>query len=176
MLLDDLKDLIKDFETVLSKDSRFKEHMDFKNQVKVIYQCDKPVNQIIPSYDITDMISNLSLLNGNNNKTNEIDKLKDRIKYLEILSNKCNCDEYKPTIKDKGSRRDTGAPVKKESYVCNCDEYKLVIKHLIEAVEKASEAGAHIGMNGILSKETIDKISKLIEEGNFDEVKKLLGI
>lgn len=147
MLLDDLKDLIKDFETVLLKDIRFKEHMQFKNQVKIIYQCDKPVNQIIPSYDITDMVSNLGLLNGNNNKTSEIDKLKDRIKYLEILSDKCNCDEY-----------------------------KLLIDELIAAVKKAHEAGTHIGMDGILSKETINKIYSLIQEGKFNEVKKLLGI
>ena len=142
--------------------------MDFKNQVKVIYQCDKPVNQIIPSYDITDMVSNLGLLNGTNNKTSEIDKLKDRIKYLEILSNKCNCDENNSIpIKTK---------VKGENCVCNCDEYKLFIDKLIAAVKDAHETGSHIGMNGILSKEKINEIYNLIQQGNISEAKKLLGV
>lgn len=48
MILDELKVLIKDFETVLSKDLRFKKDMYFKNQVKIIYGTKKINNVLIP--------------------------------------------------------------------------------------------------------------------------------
>jgi hypothetical protein len=49
MLLEDLKILIKDFESVLSKDLRFKKDMYFKNQVKIIYiEREKNRNILVP--------------------------------------------------------------------------------------------------------------------------------
>jgi len=95
MLLDNLKNLIKDFEVVLSKDIRFKEDMYFKNQIKIIYSHgEKTKNVFVPL-----MLANL-------NKTTEIDevtKLKDRITYLEKVESlpeevsvcpPCNCSQY----------------------------------------------------------------------------------
>jgi len=70
MLLDELKILIKDFETVLSNDTRFKKDMYFKNQVKIIYgHKQEPKNVFIPV-----------IMQPNNQ---EINKLKERIIYLE---------------------------------------------------------------------------------------------
>jgi len=48
MLLEELKFLIKDFESVLSQDTRFKKDMFFKNQVKIIYGSKKINNVFIP--------------------------------------------------------------------------------------------------------------------------------
>ena len=48
MILDELKIIIKDLETILSKDSRFKKEMYFKNQVKIIYGTKKINNVLIP--------------------------------------------------------------------------------------------------------------------------------
>ena len=48
MILDDIKSLIKDFETCLIKEERFKKDYKFKSQVKTIYSCNKSApNQII---------------------------------------------------------------------------------------------------------------------------------
>lgn len=70
MILDELKILIKDFEIVLSKDLRFKNDMDFKNQVKTIYGTKKPDNILMPTELM--FIDNA-----------EIIRLKNKIKYLE---------------------------------------------------------------------------------------------
>lgn len=59
MILDNIKDLIKDMESVLIKDNRFKEEMHFKNMVKTIYNCESTkLNTIyqMPSYDITPIV------------------------------------------------------------------------------------------------------------------------
>lgn len=59
MILDNIKDLIKDMESVLMKDNRFKEDAHFKNMVKTIYNCDSNKLRTIysmPSYDITPMV------------------------------------------------------------------------------------------------------------------------
>jgi hypothetical protein len=86
MLLDELKKMIKEFETVLVKDERFKDDVSFKNQVKIIYSKDKkPTNLMAPI-----LLGNLSSINN----TDEITKLKNRIKYLEKIENiPCNCEE-----------------------------------------------------------------------------------
>jgi len=67
MILDEIKDLIKELETILVKDNRFKEYINFKNQLKIIYNCkNNPNKQIyIPnSIDITPLvISNLTAIN-----------------------------------------------------------------------------------------------------------------
>jgi hypothetical protein len=86
MLLDELKKMIKEFETVLVKDERFKDDASFKNQVKIIYSKDKkPTNLMAPI-----LLGNLSSINN----TDEITKLKNRIKYLEKIENiPCNCEE-----------------------------------------------------------------------------------
>lgn len=48
MILDDIKSLIKDFETCLIKEERFKKDYKFKSQVKTIYSCNESApNQII---------------------------------------------------------------------------------------------------------------------------------
>jgi len=59
MILDNIKDLIKDMESVLIKDNRFKEEAHFKNMVKTIYNCDSNKLRTIynmPSYDVTPMV------------------------------------------------------------------------------------------------------------------------
>ncbi len=67
MILDEIKDLIKELETILVKDKRFKECIDFKNQVKIIYNCENNLNKNFPipqftSVDVTPLLSNLTLL------------------------------------------------------------------------------------------------------------------
>jgi|LakMenEpi03Aug12_release.lakeMendotaPanAssembly.Ray.scaffolds.fasta_scaffold360107_2 hypothetical protein len=67
MILDEIKDLIKQLETILVKDNRFKEYINFKNQLKIIYNCKNNPNKeiYIPnSIDITPLvISNLTAIN-----------------------------------------------------------------------------------------------------------------
>lgn len=67
MILDEIKDLIKELETILVKDNRFKEYINFKNQLKIIYNCKNNPNKeiYIPnSIDITPLvISNLTAIN-----------------------------------------------------------------------------------------------------------------
>ena len=65
MILDELKVLIKDFETVLSKDLRFKKDMYFKNQVKIIYGTKKINNVLIPM-----MVNNVGNSNFSKCETN----------------------------------------------------------------------------------------------------------
>jgi len=86
MLLDELKKMIKEFETVLVKDERFKDDASFKNQVKIIYSKDKKSQNIMGPI----LLGNLS----SSNNTDEITKLKNRIKYLEKVENiPCKCEE-----------------------------------------------------------------------------------
>lgn len=86
MLLDELKKMIKEFETVLVKDVRFKDDASFKNQVKIIYSKDKKSTNIMAPI----LLGNLSSVNN----SDEITKLKNRIKYLEKTENlPCKCEE-----------------------------------------------------------------------------------
>ena len=68
MLLDELKLMIKEFETVLVKDERFKDDASFKNQVKIIYSKEKKSPNIMAPI----LLGNLSSVNN----TDEITKLK----------------------------------------------------------------------------------------------------
>ena len=50
MILDELKNMIKDLENILLKDTRFRKDYFFKNQVKIIYEEEirlKPVSNPI---------------------------------------------------------------------------------------------------------------------------------
>ena len=89
MILDNIKELIKDMETILIKDERFKEDMYFKNMVKTIYNNNN--NHQMGSYDITPIIlSNLSKLGKSTEKI--ISTHKDH--------GKCECENYKLLIKE----------------------------------------------------------------------------
>ena len=62
MILNEIKDLIKDLEEVLIKDKRFKDHCHFKNQIKIIYK-NNLNNFYQPSnIDITPLVTNLMTL------------------------------------------------------------------------------------------------------------------
>ena len=62
MILNEIKDLIKDLEEVLIKDKRFKDHCYFKNQIKIIYK-NNLNNFYQPSnIDITPLVTNLMTL------------------------------------------------------------------------------------------------------------------
>jgi hypothetical protein len=72
MILDEIKDLIKELENILIKDERFKDSYDFKNQVKIIYKHKNNLNNNLdnnfnisqlPNIDVTPFISNLITLN-----------------------------------------------------------------------------------------------------------------
>ena len=72
MILDEIKDLIKELENILIKDKRFKDNYDFKNQVKIIYKHKNNLNNNLdnnfnisqlPNMDVTPFISNLITLN-----------------------------------------------------------------------------------------------------------------
>jgi hypothetical protein len=72
MILDEIKDLIKELENILIKDKRFKDSYDFKNQVKIIYKRKNNLNNNLdnnfnisqlPNIDVTPFISNLITLN-----------------------------------------------------------------------------------------------------------------
>ena len=62
MLLYEIKDLIKELETILIKDKRFEDVSNFKNQVKIIYNYKNnlkknfPIPQL-PNIDITHLIA-----------------------------------------------------------------------------------------------------------------------
>lgn len=62
MILYEIKDLIKELETILIKDKRFKEVSNFKNQVKIIYNYKNNLNKNfpipqLPNIDITHLIA-----------------------------------------------------------------------------------------------------------------------
>lgn len=87
MILDNIKDLIKEMEEVLIKDPRFKEDMYFKNMVKTIYINNstklKTINEM-PSYDITPIVlANLSHLGKSYGDT----------KSTEVIKVKSDCDK-----------------------------------------------------------------------------------
>jgi hypothetical protein len=93
MILDEIKNLIKELENILIKDKRFKDSYNFKNQVKIIYKHKNNLNNLnnlnnnlnisqLPNIDITPFISNLITLN----KPPEINK--------SLKCNECNeCNE-----------------------------------------------------------------------------------
>jgi hypothetical protein len=97
MILDEIKDLIKELENILIKDKRFKDSYDFKNQVKIIYKHKNNLNNNLdnnfnisqlPNIDVTPFISNLITLN----KPPEISKSSEITEPLKDnqLPNECN--------------------------------------------------------------------------------------
>jgi hypothetical protein len=101
MILDEIKDLIKELENILIKDERFKDSYDFKNQVKIIYKHKNNLNNNLdnnfnisqlPNIDVTPFISNLITLN----KPPEINKSS---KITEPLTDNQLPDECKETMK-----------------------------------------------------------------------------
>lgn len=100
MILDNIKDLIKEMEGVLIKDPRFKEDMHFKNMVKTIYSSDPKLKTIsqMPgqSYDVTPIVlSNLSYL-GRKEITGKTGDCKTS---PEVTKVKADCDEVIEALK-----------------------------------------------------------------------------
>lgn len=148
MLLDEIKDLIKDFEMVLIKDKRFKEDADFKNQVKTIYNCEKNLNKnfaipALPSIDVTPFVlSNLASIS----KPSEITK-----PFGPGNTSSFNVEDCEKII----------------------EQLKLSIKKLLEQIEKAHQESGKISTVG--SSSTIfDEIRSLIEQGRLDEANQKL--
>lgn len=139
MILDEIKDLIKDFELVLIKDLRFKKDANFKNQVKMIYNCENNLNKNFsipifsqPSIDITPfVISNLSALG----KSDELIK-KDSIDSID-----------------------------REKHEIEIEDLKLSIKKLLEQIDILNESSKTITANPKYDpeiKSEIEKIRKLL--------------
>ena len=89
MILNEIKDLIKELEKILIKDKRFKNSYSFKNQLKIIYSCKNNLNiSQLPNIDITPFISNLITLNkpleiSKQSKNNQLpDDCKEALKKL----------------------------------------------------------------------------------------------
>jgi len=154
MILDEIKDLIKDLEGILIKDKRFNSCIDFKNQVKTIYNCENNLNKNsvipqIPSVDITPLvISNLMALS----KPQEITKpTESKVKPSDCIT----VEDCKEAIKD----------------------YKLAIEKLLEEVRKASEAGHAINTKGVIDKDRITNLIRLMERdpiAGAEELRRLI--
>ena len=153
MILDNIKELIKDIEIILKKDERFKKDMFFKNMVKTIYNSNKNNNQMT-SYDITPIVlSNLNKLGKNTENIN---------KYKEPK----NCKEPENS---------------KEPEKCNCENYKKLITVLIGKVQNAKHDADNIGTTMIdyksgttlIDPELLSKIDKAEKENDFDNALEL---
>lgn len=144
MILDDLKDLIKEMEDVLIKDPRFREEADFKNQVKVIYNCEKVKSFVqMPTYDVTHIVmSNLQYL-GNN--------IKNKKETKKETKHECKC----PTCEK----------LKIDGVDVNIEDLMLLIEELLRRVHEAHEAAGKI-ITGPLS---LDEIRDLSKKGKFKE-------
>jgi hypothetical protein len=140
MILDEIKDLIKELETILVKDKRFKECLDFKNQVKIIYNYENNLNKNfpipgniglqLPSVDITPLVvSNLMVLS----KPQELTK---------PSSDNLTAEDCKEALK----------------------EYKLSIERLLIEVDRAHKAGLNVTKDMI----SPEKISELLDLINTD--------
>ena len=131
MLLDDLKILIKDFENVLLKDPRFKNDMFFKNQVKIIYDCEKKkINNVFVPMPI-----------DNKDQTKEINKLKQKIVSLE---NSCKCGSY-----EKGELPDTDKLT---------SDYRDVADRSRETATSEDDLRTLFGIENFKKISTIDKL------------------
>ena len=106
MILDEIKDLIKELENILIKDKRFKDSYDFKNQVKIIYKRKNNLNNNLdnnfnisqlPNIDVTPFISNLITLN----KPPEISKSSEIIEPLKDNQLPNECKEAMKKLIDK---------------------------------------------------------------------------
>jgi hypothetical protein len=106
MILDEIKDLIKELENILIKDKRFKDSYDFKNQVKIIYKRKNNLNNNLdnnfnisqlPNIDVTPFISNLITLN----KPPEISKSSEITEPLKDNQLPNECKEAMKKLIDK---------------------------------------------------------------------------
>ena len=106
MILDEIKDLIKELENILIKDKRFKDSYDFKNQVKIIYKHKNNLNNNLdnnfnisqlPNIDVTPFISNLITLN----KPPEISKSSEITEPLKDNQLPNECKEAMKKLIDK---------------------------------------------------------------------------
>jgi hypothetical protein len=145
MILDEIKDLIKELETILVKDKRFKECIDFKNQVKIIYNCENNLNKNfpipqLPSVDVTPLVvTNLMALS----KPQELTKPSSSGDY--------SADDCKEAIKD----------------------FKLSIEKLLKEVDKAHKAGLTIDTTGIISPESISELLSLINKDPVEAARRV---
>jgi hypothetical protein len=164
MLLDNIKDLIKEMEEVLVKDPRFKEDINFKNMVKTIYTSNssklKTINGM-PSYDVTPIIlANLSYLGKPSNgdtKLPEVIKAKE-----EVAKGKEEVKKVKEeiiTVKEEITMVKAGC----DSVI---NKLKLIIAELIQQVKLAHGASDSIST---ASKETLAEIERLFKLKKYDE-------
>jgi hypothetical protein len=156
MLLDNIKDLIKEMEEVLMKNPKFKEDINFKNMVKTIYTSNssklKTIYQI-PSYDITPIVlSNLSYLGKPTNVTKSVEVIK--AKEEDVIKAK-----EKEVVEAKEE-------VTKVRSGCDkvINDLKLVIAELIKQVKIAHEASRSISVE---STEKLAEIERLFKEGKY---------
>lgn len=135
MLLDDLKILIKDFETVLSKDLRFKNDMYFKNQVKIIYGSKQETKTLYVPY----IVENNEVVNKLQNKIKSLENNKECPKCLECPTCKIHkCPAAKPCPECKIHKCPEAKPCP-EVKPCYCESvksglpfvYMYNIQHLI---------------------------------------------
>ena len=131
MILDEIKDLIKELENILIKDKRFKDSYDFKNQVKIIYKHKNNLNNNLdnnfnisqlPNIDVTPFISNLITLN----KPPEISKSSEITEPL----------------------KDNQLP----------NECKDAMKKLIDKINEVYQSSVNIDTKNILSTEDISEL------------------
>ena len=131
MILDEIKDLIKELENILIKDKRFKDSYDFKNQVKIIYKHKNNLNNNLdnnfnisqlPNMDVTPFISNLITLN----KPPEISKSSEITEPL----------------------KDNQLP----------NECKDAMKKLIDKINEVYQSSVNIDTKNILSTEDISEL------------------
>ena len=148
MILDEIKDLIKELENILIKDQRFKDSYDFKNQVKIIYKRKNNLNNNfnisqLPNIDVTPFISNLMTLN----KPPEISKSSELNKSLEL---------NKPLEISKSSELnklpEITEPLKDNQLPNEC---KDVMKKLIDKINEVYQSSVNMDTKKILSEEDI---------------------
>ena len=142
MILDEIKDLIKELENILIKDQRFKDSYDFKNQVKIIYKRKNNLNNNfnisqLPNIDVTPFISNLMTLNRppEISKSSELNKPLELNKQLEL--NKL------PEITE---------PLKDNQLPNECKE---AMKKLIDKINEVYQSSVNMDTKKILSEEDI---------------------
>ena len=146
MILDEIKDLIKELENILIKDQRFKDSYDFKNQVKIIYKrknnLDNNFNiSQLPNINVTPFISNLMTLN----KPPEISKSSELNKPLE-LNKQLELNKL-PEITE---------PLKDNQLPNECKE---AMKKLIDKINEVYyQSSVNIDTKNILSTEDISEL------------------
>lgn len=162
MILDNIKDLIKEMEEVLMKNPKFKEDSNFKNMVKTIYTSNssklKTIYQM-PSYDITPIVlSNLSYLGKPTSVAKSLEVTKDKEAVIKAKEEVVKAKE-KEVVEAKEE------VIKVRS---GCDkvinDLKLVIAELIRQVKIAHEASRSISVESV---EKLAEIERLFKEGKY---------